>query len=244
MQRVSQAPILHVPACDVSRPNGVDVTDTIIRSGGPVTLLGASVPPGAELDEALAVGPRLVAADGGAATALSRGLMPEAVIGDFDSLESHVRKRIPHERLHIIPEQESTDFDKALCRIQAPLVLAVGFTGGRIDHELAAYNSLVRNADLPVIVIGERDICFHLPDELELDLLAGTRISLFPMARMRCFSIGLHWSTAGLVFDPAGRVGTSNRVTSGVVTLRPEMTGMLVILPRSQLGAAAGALRG
>ncbi len=229
--------------CVLRQPNGVDVTKAIIRSTAPVTLLGASIPPGAELDEALAIGSRLVAADGGAATALSRGLMPDAVIGDFDSLANHVRDRIPRERLHHVPEQDSTDFDKALRHIKAPLVLALGFTGRRIDHELATYNSLVRNADRRVIVIGEHDICFHLPGELELELPIGTRVSLFPMARMRCFSSGLSWSTSGLVFDPAGRVGTSNRASSSVVVLRPETAGMLVILPRSELAAVIRSLQ-
>lgn len=220
------------------------MTAVIIRSTLPVTLLGASEPPGAELDEALAVGPSLVAADGGAATALRRGLMPDAVIGDFDSLEDDVRKSIPPERLHHVPEQESTDFEKALRHILAPLVLAVGFTGRRIDHELATYNSLVRNADRRTIVIGGHDICFHLPEALELELPTGTRVSLFPMARMRCSSSGLSWPTDDLVFDPAGRVGTSNRTSSSTVVLCPEGPGMLVILPRSELDPVIRSLVG
>lgn len=216
----------------------------IVRSANPVTLVGGSDLLGADLNEALMVGSMLVAADGGAATVLSLGHLPDAVIGDFDSLEDDVRKRIPRDRLHHVPEQETTDFDKALRHIAAPLVLAVGFTGRRVDHELATYNSLIRNSDRRTIVIGEHDICFHLPAELKLELIAGTRVSLFPLARMRCFSSGLTWPTAGLVFDPTGRVGTSNIAASDIVVLRPEARGMLVILPRSALGPAVRSLLG
>ena len=219
-----------------------EVMATIIHSTKPVTLLGASDLSDADLDEALTIGPQLVAADGGAEVALSRGLMPDAVIGDFDSLPTQVRDRIPHERLHLIREQESTDFEKALRHIKAPLVLAVGFTGRRIDHELATYNSLVRHAERRTIVIGEQDICFHLHAELKLELPIGTRVSLFPLARMRCFSSGLSWSTDGLVFDPAGKVGTSNIAACNSVVLRSDTNGMLVILPKSCLGSAIRSL--
>ncbi len=218
------------------------MTAAIINSTKPVTLVGASASSGADLKEALAIGPQLVAADGGAEVALSRGLVPDAVIGDLDSLQTHVRDRIPHERLHHISEQETTDFDKALRCIKAPLVLAVGFTGRRIDHELATFNTLVRNAERRAIVIGGQDICFHLPAELKLDLQEGTRLSLFPMTRMRCFSSGLSWPTDRLVFDPIGRVGTSNRAASDTVVLRSDTKGMLVILPRSCLGSAIRSL--
>ena len=216
----------------------------IVQSQELITLLGAAEASSAVLEESIALAPRLVAADGGAVQALARGLMPDAVIGDLDSLPAEVRARIPSERLHRIAEQDSTDFDKALRQIAAPLVLAVGFTGQRLDHELAVYNALVRNADRRAIVIGEHDICFHLGTALRLELPEGSRVSLFPMADVRCESEGLRWPTDGLVFSPAGRVGTSNIVAQSPVGLRPGGAGMLVILPRAGLRQAIGALAG
>jgi len=218
------------------------MNDAIVQSLEIVTLLGAASVPDVVFDESLALAPCLVAADGGAARALARGRMPEAVIGDFDSLSDEVRAQIPAERLHRVTEQECTDFDKAIRGIVAPLILAVGFTGQRLDHELAVYNALVRNGDRRVIVVGEHDICFHLPAPLRLELPLGSRVSLFPMARVGCDSTGLEWPTDGLDFCPWGRVGTSNRSVSEVVDLWPEGPGMLLILPRAQLRAAMRAL--
>jgi thiamine pyrophosphokinase len=40
---------------------------------------------------------------------------PEAVIGDFDSIRPAARTALPPDRLHPIAEQDTTDFDKALC---------------------------------------------------------------------------------------------------------------------------------
>jgi thiamine pyrophosphokinase len=140
-----------------------------------------------------------------------------------------------------VAEQETTDFDKALRSIRAPLVLALGFTGARLDHGLAVMNALVRRPE-PCIVIGPRDVVFHLAGPVTLALRAGDRVSLFPMARVTGRSWGLHWPIDGLTLAPDGLTGTSNRAT-GPVTLVPGGPGLLAILPRARLPAAIAALR-
>ncbi len=216
--------------------------DPIVQSREMVTLVGASATDPDVLAESLALAPVLVAADGGAGVALANGHMPVAVIGDFDSADPGVLAQVPAGRVHRIAEQDSTDFDKAVRHIAAPLVLAVGFTGQRLDHELAVYNALVRHAARRVIVVGAEDICFHAPPVLRLALEPGCRVSLFPMAEIRCASEGLRWATDDLVFAPWARVGTSNLAETGPVVLRPAAPGMLAILPRAALRAATRAL--
>ncbi|MFO0514127.1 MAG: thiamine pyrophosphokinase, partial [Rhodobacterales bacterium] len=113
----------------------------IVDSPDGVTLVGGGPVQGRMLGIALRRAPVLVAADGGADRALAAGHLPVAVIGDFDSLSSLGRNRIPADRQHMIAEQETTDFDKALRSIAAPFVLALGFAGARIDHGLAVFNT-------------------------------------------------------------------------------------------------------
>jgi len=220
-----------------------DVQDIIVHSSVPVTLVGGGEASAADLEEALSLAPCLVAADSGAALALETGRMPQAVIGDMDSLAEAARARVPPERLHPIAEQDTTDFHKALRSILAPLVLGVGFLGRRVDHQLANFNVLVQAAR-PCLLVGARDVVFAAPPGgLELDLAPGTRVSLFPMALVTGRSQGLSWPIAGLGFAPAGRVGTSNRA-DGPVRLEFDAPGMLVILPRSALQPAVRALAG
>ncbi|WP_326973077.1 thiamine diphosphokinase [Candidatus Rhodobacter oscarellae] len=207
-------------------------------------LVGAGDLPSGLLPESLALADTVVAADGGAAVILAEGRVPDAVIGDFDSLPAALRDDLPPERLIHIAEQDSSDFDKALRTIRAPLVLVVGFTGGRLDHELAVYNALIRHPDRPAIVMGSEDICFLLSAPLTLELPVGTRVSLFPMAELTCEAEGLLWPTEGLTFSPWGRVGTSNQASAPRVALRPSGPGMLVILPRAVLPQAIVALTG
>lgn len=186
---------------------------------------------------ALTLAPHLVAADGAAGTALSFGHMPERVIGDFDSLTDDMRRVIPPDRLCHVPEQDSTDFEKCLTRVEAPMVLAVGFTGARIDHELAVYAALTRLAHRRCIVLGEEDICFIAPPVLSLAVEPGQRVSLFPMRPVRGCSEGLHWPIDGLDFAPDRRIGTSNTADGEEIRLRFDAPGMLMILPRQMLSA-------
>lgn len=215
----------------------------LFRTREGVTLLGGGVIGPTDLSTALGLAPRLVAADGGAAAALRAGHMPEAVYGDMDSLSPEARARIPTELVHAIPEQESTDFDKALRHIRAPVVLAAGFSGDRVDHELAVYHVLAARAETRCIVLGAQDVVLHAPPRLGLDLSAGTRLSLFPLNGVTGRSDGLAWPIDGLEFHPARRIGTSNMATGGAVTLAFDRPGMLLILPRSALGAVFDALR-
>ncbi len=222
--------------------NSIRMNQPIVQSSGGVTLVGGGPVSARDLRLALARAPLAVAADSGADRLLAAGHMPDAVIGDFDSLSPGARAAIPAERLFPQAEQDTTDFDKALSRIAAPFVLALGFQGARIDHGLAVLNALVRHADRPCLVLGPKDFAFACPPELTIATRPGEPFSLFPLARLRAESQGLHWPLHGLRFAPDGMIGTSNRVTARQVTLRVSGPGMVVILPRRRLDAAIAAL--
>lgn len=213
----------------------------IVQTSRAVTLIGGGPVGSDDLGFALANAPVLVAADSGAIKALDAGYLPEAVIGDLDSLGAQARACLPAGRVHRITEQDSTDFDKALRNIASPVVVGVGFSGGRLDHQLAALSTLVRHSTRPCILLGDTDVVFHAPRSLRLDLSDGERLSLFPMRQITGRSTGLQWPINGLTLAPGGRIGTSNRAT-GMVTLDFDGDGMLVILPRSALAVAMRAI--
>ncbi|SOC09517.1 thiamine diphosphokinase [Rhodobacter maris] len=215
------------------------MSEMIVQSEGGVTLLGGGVAEAADVTKALALAPALVAADGGAQTALFHGFTPQAVIGDLDSLSAEAQARLS-DRLHRIEEQDSTDFGKCLDRVAARFYLCLGFTGLRLDHTLAALSEIAARPAQAVVLIAEDEVIFRAPPRFRLDLPATTRLSLYPMGPASGRAEGLLWPLEGLEFTPAGRVGTSNEVT-GPVTL--EITGpMLVLVPKAHLGAVLAAL--
>lgn len=211
-----------------------------VRDSRGVTVIGGGAVGPADLAAALAVAPVLVAADGGADRALALGHPPDWVIGDLDSISGPARRLVPADRVMHVAEQDSTDFVKCLTRISAPLVMAVGFAGLRLDHTLAALTAIVAPGAPRVIMLATEDVVFACPPRLTLPLMPGTRVSLFPMAPSRGVSSGLEWPIEGIEFAPGGRVGTSNRAT-GLVTLRIEGQ-MLLMLPRDCLGTVLTAL--
>jgi len=213
----------------------------IVQSHTFLTLLGGGPTHFSHVKQALKRAPILVAADGGAELALAADLPIHAVIGDMDSISAASRAALPPDRLYHIAEQDSTDFAKCLRSISAPAILAVGFTGGRLDHQLAACTTLVNFPNKTVLMLSEEDVCFLCPLEFEIALPKGTRFSLFPMAQMAGTSDGLQYPIDGLALSPATRVGTSNMVT-GPVRLSFESREMLVILPLDCLDTVLDAL--
>jgi thiamine pyrophosphokinase len=211
-------------------------------SDRPVTLIGAGTVCPDKLRLALALAPAIVSADGGTDAALARGMVPDAVIGDLDSISAQAQERVPPARVHQISEQDSTDFDKALRNIEAPFVIGVGFEGDRIDHMLACYSVLVQRAGPPCVLFSGAQIVFHVPPELTLDLAEGTLVSLFPMRPCMGRSEGLAWPIEGLEMAPDGRIGTSNRAT-GTVSVSMQGPGMLMILPIETLETVVLELR-
>ena len=133
----------------------------IVHSAETVTLVGAGLATENAIQRCLKLAPQLIAADGGAQLCLDEGLRPSTVIGDLDSLKD--LSGLPEDAIRHIPEQDTTDFDKALRSIEAPLILGAGFTGLRMDHYLACLNTLVRRPDRRCILLGDSDIAFLLP---------------------------------------------------------------------------------
>jgi len=212
----------------------------IILHARGATLVGGGPFLSNDLHAALRFAPLLVAADGGADDAIAAGLVPHWVIGDLDSISADARVRIGANVVHDSC-QSTTDFQKCLARLDVPLILGLGFLGGRVDHELAALGALVAHAGAPVVLIGARDVVAHVPGAITLSLPIGMRLSLFPMAPVTGVSQGLEWPIDGLAFAPGARAGTSNRVV-GAVRLAFDGPGMLLILPRRALSALLAGL--
>lgn len=205
--------------------------DPIIHSSAAITLIGGGEATTDDLNDVLSLAPICVAADGGVVLALQAGVMPKAVLGDFDSAPAAVLDQIPLSRLHRIDEQDTTDFEKALARIDAPVIVGVGFMGGRIDHQLAALHGLLAFADRPCVLLAGDEVILLAPPKIALPTRAGEVVSLFPLAGATGRSTGLQWPIEGLNFALGEKIGTSNAAT-GPMSLQMEQPGLALILPR------------
>lgn len=212
----------------------------VFRCDGVAGIIGGAAADQAILAEVAGYVTAWVAADGGADRAMATDIAVDAVIGDMDSISDAARQQYA-DRLHPVTEQMTTDFDKALRHVDAPLVLAVGVSGGRLDHSLAALTVLARLPARPCIIVGGTSVVALCPPKLHIDLSAGAEVSIYPLAPLSVASEGLEWPTDGLELSPVDLVSTSNHAT-GPVTLIPDAPTALVILDRADLPRLIDAL--
>ncbi|KUY27477.1 thiamine diphosphokinase [Elizabethkingia ursingii] len=135
------------------------------------------------------------------------------ISGDFDSYEES--EKIVSEKLIHTPDQNKTDFHKAL-----EIIIEKGFyevdvyggSGGEQDHYLGnltvAY--LFRNK-MEITFYDEYSKYFFIPNEFEAQNVLGKIISLvpYPIAE-NVVTRGLNWPLFGEELSMTGRIGTRN----------------------------------
>lgn len=203
----------------------------MVQTNQAVTILGSGDVSEKTLTKAMKLAPYLVCADGGADTAMKFGLKPNLIVGDFDSISDQALQYFDTVKKVNVQEQDSTDFDKCIRKVNAPSYVATGVIHPRIDHGLAAINALIRYQEKKISILTEMDFCFLAPSEISMKLPVGTRISLFPMSIVTGHSEGLQWPIDDLVFAPFQRIGTSNKTSYEDIYLNFGDPGMIIILP-------------
>lgn len=203
----------------------------------PLAIVGGGAVDPALLRELAARHVVLVGADGGADIIGDAGLVPEAIIGDLDSVRDRAGWEARTRVLHI-PEQITTDFQKALYSTSAPVTLALGMTGKRLDHTLAALSAVLQYAPMRrLMLIDEVDVALAATGPVRFSAAQRERVSIHPLVPIRLrSSSGLFYPMDDLLLEPGGLLGTSNEGTGGMVEIVPaDATPWLLILGRERL---------
>lgn len=220
------------------------MADLIVHSFDPVVLVGGADIGPEEINKFSGSNPCFVGVDGGAEHLRVAGVTPTAVIGDLDSL-SEASADLFADVLHHVPEQDTVDFEKAITRVDAPLIYAVGFSGGRLDHVLAVLNVMGRHADRPIVLVGPDDVAAVVPQRgLALsNVEIGIASSVMPLTRSTVAASGLRWDINDKVMEPLGFASPSNEAIASTLSLSADGT-VLLILPRSHLQQLTAAIMG
>ena len=174
----------------------------------------------------------VVCCDGAAVKYLRRfgeRKMPEAVIGDMDSLPRKWREKLAPVVVHV-EEQDDNDMTKAMRYVmerhpEVTDIHILGATGLREDHTVGNLGLLMEYArmfdlrGIRVEMVSDYSTAFAVTDSCELHVGKGRRVSLFsPDNTLTIKSEGLQWPTDAVIFDnwwPA----TLNRAVDDVVKL-------------------------
>jgi thiamine pyrophosphokinase len=217
-----------------------------LAADGVLVVVGGGTLDLALLKELAAQDASLVGADGGGDVIRAAGLIPAAIVGDFDSLADPAGW---DDRTRLIPiaEQETTDFEKALYSTSAPVTVALGMTGKRFDHTLAALDAVTRYAARRrIVLVDECDVALALTGPFSFAVEPSARVSVHPLTPTRfARSTGLKYPLDGLLLAPGIRTGTSNEASAPTFTIEPA-TGdagvYLLILERRWLAELIAAL--
>ncbi len=194
---------------------------------------------------------RIIAADGGARHCRELGLIPGAIIGDFDSLtpeelaafQASGSSLVPHPR-----RKDETDLELALgyARDQgADEILVLGGMGARWDQTLANV-LLLAELDLPagraLLADGNQEVCLLRGGErLRLAGSLGDTVSLIPVAgdAQGVATQGLEYPLAGEPLRFGATRGVSNAIRSLPAAVSLLAGALLVVLIRRAPGEGA-----
>lgn len=192
--------------------------------------------------------PFLIAADGGAAHVLAVGLVPDLVVGDFDSLAPGDRARLEAlgvELLVAAPDKDESDME--LCLLSAlergaTHITIVGALGlARPEHGLANLLLLadprLDGVDVEIAGRGSRIWRIGTPDgpaEAVIEGDAGDFVSLFPLetAVEGVTTVGLRFPLADETLPLGPSRGLSNELTTGSARVATRRGRLIVIHTR------------
>lgn len=170
---------------------------------------------------------RWIGVDRGAYYLIEHGIIPDVIVGDFDSVSEEeyasISEVVPHVEL-FQAEKDDTDTDLALLRaldFEPSEVLLTGATGGRLDHHEAALRSLYRmQITYPhiqfKIIDSHNELQFLLPGRHQLLKTPHSYLSFFAYGEC-VFDVtlrGVKYETTGENIDLSTSRFTSNEIIS------------------------------
>lgn len=130
-----------------------------------VIVAGGEFPTAPQPLEVLQSTPFVVCCDGAADRYIATGHIPDAIVGDGDSISAENREKYTH-LLHIIAEQETNDQTKAVHFLMEQgkrRIAIVGATGLREDHTIGNISLLVEYARTGCDVCSFTDYGVFIP---------------------------------------------------------------------------------
>ena len=169
----------------------------------------------------------VIGADGGGERLLAAGIEPDVVVGDLDSLSAVAQKRFS-DRLVRDSAPDSSDLEKAVAWARtegADDIVVIGWSGGRLDHTLAALALAFEGVQLH----DDRFLVTAVAGSAEITAQPGTLFSLMALPEAVVSVGGAHWNLEQESLTMGAR-GMHNEVAAGGRVQVECHTGKLLLL--------------
>ena len=184
----------------------------------------------------------VVCCDGALQTLEKKGIVPDVVIGDMDSVCGRALKRFPGKVVRV-EEQESNDLTKAFRYVMEHVpdvseIHILGATGRREDHTLGNLSLLMEfekafdlsARGIAVDLVSDYTTALALGDSTTLDVGEGRPVSIFtPDPTLQIHSEGLQWPTDKVVFDNWWKASL-NRASADRITLTLSHSAPVLVI--------------
>lgn len=179
----------------------------------------------------------LICADGGANTAFEFGLVPDFIIGDFDSVKREVLDYFYGKSGIIkVETQDDTDVEKCLkfaINNGFEKVIIIGATGDRLDHSFSNLAVCLRFSDkIQINLIYKKSILFVCRNQYSFKSTPGEPVSIYGFDNeTKIKSSGLKYELLDETFPFGIRESSSNEAAGSEVNL--NISGEKIILIRN-----------
>lgn len=175
----------------------------------------------------------IICADGGANHARRLRIKPDIILGDLDSITPSTRKYFHDVEILYIPDQCSTDLEKAVRLCIANNIASVdilGATGSRIDHSTGSLGCFKKfGKRIEMRIHDTNGTISAVRKSTHLKVRKGEKISLIPLER--CIGIttkNLLYPLKNESLELGVREGTSNQATAKHLSISVKK-GMLLL---------------
>ena len=125
---------------------------------------------------------RIICCDGSAASLVTSGYIPDAIVGDMDSLSENLKKRFA-DRLYPDKSQDTNDLTKAVMwchEMNYHDIVILGGTGKREDHTLGNISLLAEYAEnVKIRMITDTGIFIPFLHSCSVSSFLGQQVSIF-----------------------------------------------------------------
>jgi len=168
----------------------------------------------------------IIAADGGANSLYKLGIVPNYIIGDFDSIKSKVKECFSGKSEMIkIERQDDTDVEKALkfaIEKGYKIVYLLGGTGDRMDHSICNLGIILKfYSRIRIIMLHGKTILHPYSNDVTLNTIPNETISLYAFNdKTKITSEGLKYPLMNSTLSLGNAESTSNVALSNYLNLK------------------------
>ena len=171
----------------------------------------------------------IIGVDNGAMHLFNRSLTPTTVLGDLDSIESSLLKKIKIMDIDLInyeTDKDKTDFELSLNNIDNPKeknIYLIGGEGGEVDHLFSIFSLIINYEFAENLTWFYKDKTIIFKTNVSIKMKLGSNFSIIPITQLESLTItGAKWDVNKIDVKPGSTKTLRNISISDEVTINCE----------------------